>query len=181
MKNISSFAAIFISCLSLFAVIYQSYLSREENKLIRKQQSASVLPYLDTWIEQYDNEFKVMIGNKGIGPAFIKEVNFKTVDSLNNDTLSFDNSDKLFYRITENQPFLDSFNITTSTFTTNQLIPAGKDISAIKVAYQTRNQGKRIREAVLGSVAYIKIIYEDVYGAQWYISTATEAPVKIKH
>ena len=43
-NRIMGMAAIFISVLSMVAVIYQSYLAREDNELTRIQQSASVLP-----------------------------------------------------------------------------------------------------------------------------------------
>ncbi|WP_431137908.1 hypothetical protein, partial [Psychroserpens mesophilus] len=69
-----STSALFISVISLIALLYQSYLAREENRLTQMQQSASVLPHLNQWYSEYDNNFKFVIGNKGVGPAFIDNV-----------------------------------------------------------------------------------------------------------
>jgi hypothetical protein len=38
------------------------------------QQSASVLPHLNQWYSDYNNAFKFVVGNKGVGPAFIEDV-----------------------------------------------------------------------------------------------------------
>ena len=89
--KIMSTSALFISVLSLVGLMYQSYLAREENKLIQMQQSASVLPYLNQWYSEYDNSFKLILGNKGVEPAFIKDVRI-ILDS----TKTFDNTNTLF-------------------------------------------------------------------------------------
>lgn len=48
----------------LIAIIYQFYLGREENKLMRIQQQEDVLPYLEFWRTQNNKELSLMmIGN----------------------------------------------------------------------------------------------------------------------
>jgi len=48
-------------------------LSREENELIRKKQSASILIYLSEWFSNTQSEFKITYGNRSVGPAFKKK------------------------------------------------------------------------------------------------------------
>ncbi len=179
-KKILSQTAIFISLLSLFAVIYQSYLGREENKLIRIQQSATVLPYLGFWPSQTNNQIELIISNQGVGPAFIKEVNFKTLDNKGKDTLTFENTDDFFAFIRTKQPFLDSLEVTTSTFEANTLLPSGVNKKIINIKYSIYDQGNKIREVFDKSLINYKIIYEDIYGTRWYIGRDTQSPIKIE-
>lgn len=62
--KIMSTSALFISVLSLVGLMYQSYLAREENKLIQMQQSASVLPYLHQWYSEYQDTYRLIVGKR---------------------------------------------------------------------------------------------------------------------
>lgn len=84
-----SMAAIFISILSMLAITYQSYLVREENEMMRIQQSATVLPYLSQSFDNTKGGITFSIKNKGVGPAFIKKVEFKAIDPETKDSLVF--------------------------------------------------------------------------------------------
>ncbi|WP_299364398.1 hypothetical protein [Winogradskyella sp.] len=110
-EKIMSSSALFISVISLIALLYQSYLAREENKLMQKQQSASVLPYLSQWISNSSEGHQIVIGNKGVGPAFIEKVEL----SINSE-YSFNNTDDLFTHILKANKGMDSINYLTSTF-----------------------------------------------------------------
>jgi len=171
--------AILVSFLSLFVIMYQSYLSREENRLSRIQQSASVLPYLSSWITDIDGEFKWIIGNQGVGPAFIKGVDLVTLDAENSDTIHFNNSDHLIVHLSDKSPFLDSLGVITSTFTANTLLPSQTEKTIVRIKYGDHVLRQRIRQAILGSLIDGKITYEDVYGTRWYIDKETDGPVKI--
>ena len=93
-EKIMSSSALFISVISVIALVYQSYLAREENKLIQMQQSASVLPHLNQWYSNYNNYFKFVVGNKGVGPAFIEDV-----EIILDKDLKFTNTNDFFHHI----------------------------------------------------------------------------------
>ncbi|MEN1784879.1 MAG: hypothetical protein AAGF77_07025 [Bacteroidota bacterium] len=180
-NRILSRAAIFISILSFFAIIYQSYLGREENRLNRMQQNAAVLPYLDFWINENDNMFSLAVSNEGVGPAFRKDVNLKVLDTLNKDTLNFNNSDDCFDFLLKKmkRPLIDSLQVMTSTFQSNSLLKADKEKNMISIKFRERNVGLKFKEFILNEVIDFKVIYADVYGTQWYITSESEGPVKI--
>lgn len=162
-EKILSVSALFISMISLIALIYQSYLAREENKLNQKQHSASVLPYLNQWQSDYDNTYRFIIGNKGVGPAFIEDVEI----NLNN-TYKFDNSDDLFKHIFKNTKGLDTMPFSTSTLIKGFVLPANDKINILEIQY--RNNSNFIRKALSSNDIKFKIVYKDVYGTKWMLS-----------
>ena len=174
-------AAIFISVLSMIAVIYQSYLAREENELMRIQQSATVLPYLSNWFTQRDGEFKFIIGNKGVGPAFIKKVTFKAIDFESKDSLSFKNSGGLFDFIEQQSILLDTTYSTYSYLRANMLLSPNETREILVYTYHTYKQGRLIRQAYEKFSVSFEIVYEDVYGTSWILSSNKGFPVKLKN
>lgn len=170
--KIMSTSALIIALVSLIALFYQLSLAHEENDLIRKQQSASVLPHLSQWFSDTPRGFMVVFGNKGVGPAFIKEVNLTL-----NDSLKFDNTDHLVRHIVQNTPGLDSIPISTSTFQGGYVLPADKVIEIIVIKSA---KGKKIfRDYLNSSDLEFDIIYEDIYGTRWSLSNKgdNESPV----
>lgn len=161
--KIMSTSALFISVLSLVGLMYQSYLAREENKLIQMQQSASVLPYLHQWYSEYEDNYRLIIGNKGVGPAFIKHVEI-TLDSTKN----FDNTNDLFNEIFRTTKGFDTIPHNMSNLVTGFVLPANQDISLIMIE---QKQNINAFKSVLNQrqIAF-KIVYEDVYGTQWLLS-----------
>jgi hypothetical protein len=158
--KIMSTSALFISVISLIALLYQSYLAREENKLTQKQQSASVLPYLNSWYSNSSEGFKMIFGNKGVGPAFIKNVEIKF-----NDTLNFNNTDQLFQYVFKTAEGLDSIPYSNSTFTKGYVLPANETIEVIVV--ENRNGIKLFKDYMNDNKLDYTILYEDVYGEKW--------------
>lgn len=165
--KIMSTSALFISVISLIGLLYQSYLAREENKLIQKQQSASVLPYLHQWYSEYDNNFKLIVGNKGVGPAFIKKVEI-VLDSAK----TFNNTNALFDEIFNTSKSLDTIPHITSNLLSGFVLPANEDIKLIEIEHKNNIDAFKM---VLGSRHILfKITYEDVYGTQWLLSNLNE-------
>lgn len=165
--KIMSTSALFISVLSLVGLMYQSYLAREENKLIQMQQSASVLPYLHQWYSEYQDNYRLIIGNKGVGPAFIKHVEI-TLDS----TKKFDNTNDLFNEIFKTTKGLDTIPYNMSNLVTGFVLPANQDISLIIIE---QKQNINTFKSILNQRQIdFKIIYEDVYGTQWQLSNLNE-------
>ena len=165
--KIMSTSALFISVISLIALFYQSYLAREENKLIQKQQSASVLPHLNQWFSDHDGKFKLVIGNKGVGPAFIKKVEI-TLDS----TKTFNNSDDLFREIFNSSNVLDTIPRITSTLVKGFVLPANEQINVIEI--ESQNYINAFKHVFSRKDVSFEIIYEDIYGAQWLLSNKEE-------
>lgn len=165
--KIMSTSALFISVLSLVGLMYQSYLAREENKLIQMQQSASVLPYLHQWYSEYQDTYRLIVGNKGVGPAFIKHVEI-TLDS----TKKFDNTNDLFSEIFRTTEGFDTIPHNMSNLVTGFVLPANQDISLIVIE---NKQNINVVKGVLNQRQIdFKIVYEDVYGTQWQLSNLNE-------
>lgn len=161
--KILSTSALFISVISLIALIYQSYLAREENKLIQMQQSASVLPHLNQWYSDYNNAFKFVVGNKGVGPAFIEDVKIDL-----DKTHTFNNTNDLFHYIFKNTKGLDTIPYITSTLIKGFVLPANEEINVLEVN-GTENI-KILKEALNTKDIVYKIKYRDVYGSEWLLS-----------
>ena len=70
-----SLLAIIASLGTLFTVAYQT-------DLIRKQQYASVLPYLEIWNSTGGDSYRLILLNNGIGPAFVEGVNIYYRDTI---------------------------------------------------------------------------------------------------
>jgi hypothetical protein len=166
--KIMSSSALFISVISLIALLYQSYLAREENKLIQKQQSASVLPYLNQWFSEYDGNFNLIVGNKGVGPAFIKHVKI-VLDS----SKIFNNSDDLFKELFKSHKELDTIPYTTSTLISGFVLPANDDIKLIEIANRS-NHVTTFKQILNKTDISFSITYEDVYGTQWVLSNSKD-------
>ena len=178
-NRIMGMAAIFISILSVIAVIYQSYLAREENELIRIQQSASVLPYLMSWSSDIEGQFKFIIGNKGVGPAFIKEVEIVVLDNKSQDSLIFNNSDLLIAYIEEHSTLLDTTPGYTGTLRPDMLLSQDEIKEIVVYSYTPPNQVRDIRNAFESFDVNFKITYEDVYGSTWIYNSNEAAPRKL--
>lgn len=165
--KIMSTSALFISVLSLVGLMYQSYLAREENKLIQMQQSASVLPYLHQWYSEFDNSFKLIVGNKGVGPAFIKEVKL-VLDS----TKTFDNTYDLFNDIFKSNKSLDTITFINNNLLSGFVLPANEEINLIEI--QDNNSINAFKLVFNSRKILFKIVYEDAYGSQWLLSNLNE-------
>lgn len=168
-EKVMSISALFVSAISLFALFHQLNLAREENELIRKQQSASVLPHLSYYFSGADNNFSFAFVNRGVGPAFIKEVKV-----VINDSLIFYNTDKAIQHIIKsNFNDLDSvssngnFKIRTSTFKKGNVLPANQSISIVIIKI---GEISKIMEPHIRKMKY-EVTYEDVYGTRWKLDT----------
>ena len=131
------------------------------------QQSASVLPYLHQWYSEYQDNYRLIVGNKGVGPAFIKHVEI-TLDS----TQKFDNTNDLFNEIFRSTQGFDTIPHNLSNLVTGFVLPANQDISIIVIE---EKQNITTFKSVLNQRQIdFKIVYEDVYGTQWQLSNLNE-------
>ena len=179
-NRIMGMAAIFISVLSMVAVIYQSYLAREDNELTRIQQSASVLPYLDYYYSDLGAEYKFVIENKGVGPAFIKDLKLKGFDLEKEDTVFFSSSNRFLDFLGEKSSFLDSIPTVNNSFYSNLLLSPGEKRAFFVFSFENKNQKNKFRKEYYKYYAGYEIIYEDVYANKWILDSKRVYPVKLK-
>ncbi|WP_420315694.1 hypothetical protein [Ekhidna sp.] len=164
--------AILASLGTLFVIVYQT-------NLFRKQQYASVLPYLEIWNSSNDDTYKLILINNGIGPAFIEEVKLIYKDSV----LQMDPAD-FAQEVIKKEDSLTRFGY--SNISKGRLVPAGNQINLVQSIDDSLNA------AILWSwfsgsdttrLAYpeIEIQYSSVYGEQWIVKKyGTDLPIKVE-
>ncbi len=79
--KVVSLSAMAIALFTLAVLLYQSYILDRQYELTVKQQKASVLPYLQLASGFSDDSYRVILQNKGLGPAFINGLYAKEKDS----------------------------------------------------------------------------------------------------
>lgn len=168
--KIMSTSALIIALVSLFALFYQLSLAHEENELTRKQQSASVLPYLQFESIYNVRAFSIQLVNKGVGPAFIKSVSFKIKDSI-----TFDNStNALLYIMKEKVNNGEAIGYTGSmTIKKNTVVQPSEKIRVFEVSSNDKENlsgVKNFKNHINNTPPQFTIVYEDVYGNQWELS-----------
>ena len=172
-EKVMSISALFVSMISLIALFYQLSLAREENKLIRMQQSASVLPHMSIAYSTSSAHRKISFINKGVGPAFIKEVEFR----LNNQ--EYHRSDLMFNEISRIIKEKEGVSIVPSTysFQKGEVIPANQEIDILTIR-GVPEAGLFIK--YMDSIAWeYRVVYEDIYGARWKLDQKNDFPVPI--
>ncbi len=163
-----SLVAIIASLGTLFTIVYQT-------DLIRKQQYASVLPYLEMWNSQPGQQgesYIYLLMNNGIGPAFIKEVKIHYKDSVYNyDPASFT------FRVIK--PIDSITNVSYSNIKKGRLVPAGEQMELVGVTKDTVNAPILKKWFSDQDVIQVEIIYESVYGERWSAKGIASEPVKL--
>lgn len=152
-EKLLSIAAILISVGTFFTMIYQT-------DLIRKQQYASVLPYLEVWNSDMSiDSYTLTLVNNGVGPAFVEEIRVKYGDEV------FMGDPLKFY-----QAHIAEMDTVKNYYYTNiwegRLIPAGAEIKMLSVKNSEEN-AQRFREWFAGGKALVEIEYSSIYGEKW--------------
>ena len=177
-NNTLGIAAIFISVLSMVAVIYQSYLAKEENELIRIQQSATTMPYLSHWYSDIDGKYKFVVANKGVGPAFIKEVEFMANES---EKISvFNSSSDLIYFMEQNSEVIDTTPWVKYHLQPNMLVSKDETIEVYTFFIENDRQEKQLKSEFNKLFEGFKIVYEDIYGNSWVLDSKVNYPIEFK-
>ena len=164
-EKIISFSAIFISLLTLVVFVYQT-------NIIREQQRLSVLPYLQ--IGNYENarpNYKLVISNDGIGPAFIESV----VTIRNGERFDVDLPRFLGQHIPEVDTIEDVFH---SNIAPGQLIPAGAKIAILEVNNNLES-AIQLYKILSDNDISIELIYASAYGEKWKLNSNENAPERI--
>ncbi len=168
-EKIVSMAAMFISICTLFTIIYQTTIFRE-------QQYASVYPRLEIWNNGGNDNYKFTMVNTGIGPAFIEEVRIIHADTIfEGDPASFA---ELFMK-TLDRDSIENINYGYSNMPKGRLIRPGQNVSLI-----TTNQSKKstqfFRRLFGNQTAKLEVVYSSVYGERWKLTGMSFNPEKLE-
>ena len=149
-----SVVAIIASLGTLFTIVYQT-------NLIRKQQYASVLPYLEMWNSNPGADtYYYLLMNNGIGPAFIREVRVHYKDSIYiSDPAGFAS------QVIKTED--STLNFRYSNIKTGRVVPAGQKIELISVVKDSTNASIIRKWFSSDDSVNVEIIYESVYGERW--------------
>lgn len=163
-----SIVAIIASLGTLFTIVYQT-------NLIRKQQYASVLPYLEMWNSNPGREgssYIYVLKNNGIGPAFVKEVKIHRGDSAHiDDPASFT------YRVIRPEDPIVNFHY--NNIKKGSVIPAGSRIELVGVKNDSINAHKLRKWFSQTDSIEVEIVYESVYGERWSTRGIANEPKRI--
>lgn len=165
-SDIIAVCAVVIAILSLFAIIWQSYLTRRHNFL-------SVKPHLD--IKLYlvpEHPIKIQIINNGVGPAIIKNVSIPKPQNRK-QKLEVD-SPKLFFDLFLEKKSSESVQlVTTVTALKNSSIPSNGSIDYFVIENSDINP--ELFENIKNMLKNIEleIEYECVYGIKYNTETNT--------
>lgn len=158
-------AAFFISIATFVVYIYEA-------NLIRTQQYASVLPYLEMWNSRpTEGTYKLIIVNNGIGPAFVKEVQIV----YQGKTYEGDHVDFHYKAI---YPKDSSIHFISTNMRPGRVIPAGQQIELISIENDPAS-AKKAYEIYGGENANFKIVYASVYDEKWKMTGMQGPPQKL--
>ena len=170
-EKLLGLSAILISLATLFTVRYQT-------DLMRKQQYASVLPYLEIWPQRMSvDNWALILENNGLGPAFVKKVQIVKEDSV------FE-GDLIAYLQNHFTQYQERWDTTGSTLYANivpgRLIPAGEKIEMFR-SQDSKQNFDLLEEIIYGENVKLEIIYASVYDEYWVANDYAEAPVPCKN
>ena len=157
--------AMFISICTLIVFLYQT-------NLIKKQQYASVFPYLELghWGTSTEN-YRFILENKGIGPALITEIKIRYKDTLlDKDLPGFVRS-----RIDER----DSLSFFYSSIYKGRLISANERISLIENNDGKANSSRYLHKIIDDPDLEFIITYESIYEEKWQIKKGNTGTLKL--
>jgi hypothetical protein len=158
-------SAMFISLCTLILFVY-------EINITRRQQYASVLPYLQIrHIEMHYPTYKLSLINDGLGPAIIKSIKV-----INNGKEFLGDPSQYIIKsgILAKDTTLD---FSMSNIYPGRLIPAGKQIDMITALGDMEN-AERLSNLFNNSETTIEIEYESVYEERWVLSGMGKQPTK---
>jgi hypothetical protein len=173
--RILSITAFIISIATLIALMYQSNLVSDQNKMMQKEQYASVMPYLSMGFmgNEEDSSFDLFLSNDGVGPAFIKEINIRYNDSLYQMSIIDFYSNILKVENSNNVKILRT-DIGTST-----VIPANRKIPLLTF-YTDQDEAVKLLGAFGTMDATIEITYASIYDQKWILKNIMESHIPVE-
>jgi hypothetical protein len=164
--KIVSLSAILISLATMGIYLYQTH-------LIKKQQFASVMPYLMTSLSAYNNNhFLVEVYNNGLGPAFVEQVNVKY------EGKSYQDCDlPTFFGRYNKKDTIN--NMTWSNIISGQLIPSGNVIKTVEINNNRKEAQKLQKYFWTDKPVELEITYSSIYGEKWIVKGSFAKPQKL--
>lgn len=179
-EKIISLSAFVVSIATLLALMYQIRIAGEENELVRqqqelmrKQQYASVLPYLffRTNTNTGNRLFELTLSNNGVGPAFIEEIRIVYEGQI------YPGSPFQFYKTVIIPMYPDMVYLGTENINRGNLVPAREEVAMLiansySASPEDRDELINLfarRSMEEPSLAQVEIIYSSVYGERWII------------
>lgn len=167
--KIIGLSAVVVSLAACLLIAYQTFLMRE-------QQLLSALPHLSIGNEgSYTPNFRYVLSNHGIGPAFIEDIKISYQGKISDD------QDLAAFFIQNSEEFQNLHHVLHSNIFPGMLIPAGSDIAIFEVA-NSKDDAAKLHELMNsfyeGGLTF-KLIYASVYGERWEITESSLAPDKL--
>jgi hypothetical protein len=162
--RIFGIAAFLISMGTFFIYIYEA-------RLLQKQQYASALPYLEMWNSGGESNYRLLLVNNGVGPAFIQAVQVR----YRGKVYKMDHVKFLRFIRQRTDPPLQYIS---TNIVPGRSIPAGREIELIKVL-DAPESGARLKRLFGSEEAQIEIIYTSVYDEKWQLKSQEAAPYKL--
>ena len=167
--NADKFLSLFAVLLSVGTLVVFIY----QTNLVRKQQYASVFPYLEMGFHNRGYEqMKYVLTNVGVGPALIEKVEIKHSKGRYDGRFS-----DFLIELTKREG-ADSIYYSYSDISVGKMLPAGSSIELISC--HDRYSSERVLDLIDQYQVELNITYASVYGEQWYISSNTSVPEKRK-
>lgn len=164
-EKLLGITAILVSIGTLIIIVYQT-------NLMRKQQYAAVLPYLEVWNSNPNSStYRLLLLNNGVGPAFIDGIKV-----LYKDTVHIGDPATFYKNIVYPS---DTINFGYSNLNKGRLVPAGREVELVSCTNSEINADK-LRKLFGSEKAKVQITYSSIYGEQWQINGLMDPPIKIK-
>lgn len=173
--QIVSITAIIVSIGTLFMIIYQT-------NLVRREQKASVMPYLNIGISLNDSYQAIHISNKGLGPAMIESVQLIVNDSIIN-TEPYDYAQQIL------ADKFDSLQVNEANVVyKGRLIAPNEGITILSHLTKGKYHDFILKNFLFSfdilykdientdNYAIVKITYSSVYGEKWSIRSDESIP-----
>lgn len=159
--------ALLVSSLAMLVSLASLLVSIQQTNLARRQQAASVWPYLQidyqTAATLGQREFEVIIHNKGIGPALIQRVRLRHQGQEYDD----------FYRLFKAKYPSPNFNHTLNSLS-GMVLSAGEKKTLVSVS-----------DTLAATAMYqvfqeteIRVAYASVYGDLWLMDEDTVSAIR---
>lgn len=166
--KIIGFTSILVSFSTLIILVY-------EINLTRKQQYASVLPYMSFLsYGMNSNKYFFRIKNDGLGPGFITEVKIiKNKEVYDEDPYEYLLRLKLpYYKEVMKE------NITYSNIFQGMIIPAGEHVDIFQAF--TKQSADSLIKIIYDTEILIQVKYKSIYDEEWLVTQEMTIPEKIK-
>ena len=171
-KLLSLFAFLISFC-TFATFAYQTYLISAQQELIRKEQYASVLPYLMiNYSQSSKSDYSVQLFNNGVGPAFFEEIKIHYGGEI------YNHGPNGFIRYIINSQ--DSVKVGGWEPEPGFALPAGQIMTLVNS--QDERAANTLVKLFDGSQgkAKIEITYSSIYDEKWIIKPTSLVPEKLE-